>query len=116
MSNLIIVLYILTTCGALVLLKLGAGDTPPISFVNSKLAFNLNVLILLGGGLYITSFALYTYLITKFDLGYIVPLTAAFVYTLIFLASFFIFNESFTLIKILAIGLITIGIILLTLK
>jgi multidrug transporter EmrE-like cation transporter len=69
-----------------------------------------------GIALYGTSFLLYTFLISKYDLGYIIPLTTAFVYVLIFFASFFIFKELFTVFKITGIFLILMGIVLLNLK
>ena len=56
------------------------------------------------------------YLISKFDLGYIIPLTTALVYVLIFFASFVIFKEAFTALKIVGIVLIVIGVLLLNLK
>jgi drug/metabolite transporter (DMT)-like permease len=115
-SKFIIALYVLATSGALVLIKLGSKTGAPVSLSSGKLAFNLNLVILAGGLLYGISFLLYMFLISKNDLGYIVPLTTAFVYILIFLASFLIFKESFTALKIFAIALIVGGVILLNLK
>jgi multidrug transporter EmrE-like cation transporter len=66
--------------------------------------------------LYGTSFVIYTFLIAKYDLGYIIPLTTAIVYVLIFIASFFIFNEVFTALKVIGIVLIVIGVALLNVK
>jgi multidrug transporter EmrE-like cation transporter len=116
MSNLIIALYVLTTSLALVILKLGAGSGAPIEFLNGKLALNLTLYTIFGIILYGISFILYMYLISKFDLGYIIPLCAAIVYVLIFFASFVIFKESFTAIKIAGIGLILVGLVLLNIS
>jgi drug/metabolite transporter (DMT)-like permease len=66
--------------------------------------------------LYGISFILYLYLISKFQLGYIIPLTSAFVYIFIFVASFLIFNEAFTITKIIGICLIVAGLTFLNLK
>lgn len=104
------------TSSALIFLKLGAGSGAPIKYMDSRVQLNLNPVILLGFFLYGTSFLLYTYLISKYDLGYIIPLTTAFVYVVIFVASFSIFHESFTVAKITGIVFIVVGLIFLNLK
>lgn len=114
MIKLILLFYVLTTSSALILLKLGSSSGAPMSFVDSKLTFNLNWVILLAGFLYVISFLCYTFLIAKLDLGFIIPLTTAFVYVTIFAASYLIFHEVFTIMKIAGIALILTGAILLT--
>lgn len=106
---LIILAYVAATSLGLIVLKLSTANGLPISYMNDKLIFNFNFLSILGILLYGTSFLIYFYLISKFDLGYIIPLTTALVYVVIFLASFIIFKESFTSLKILGIGLILVG-------
>lgn len=112
MSILLIISYVLSTSFGLVLLKLGTTSGMPISFVTNTIKFNFNLYSLAGLFLYGLSFLLYIYLISKFDLGFIIPIAAAFVYILIFAASYFIFHETFTTIKIIAIFLIMLGVIL----
>jgi len=114
--KLILALYVLATSFGLIVLKLGANADLPITIADSKLQLNLNVFSLSGIALYSLSFILYIYLISKYDLGYIIPLVTALVYILIFVASFIIFNERFTATKILAIILIIAGLILLNLQ
>jgi len=114
-SKVIIAAYVLTASLSLLILKWGTNSGLPVSYVNSKLHFNLNAYTVAGLTLYGLSFILYVYLISKYELGYIIPLAAGFVYILIFVGSFFIFKESFTAIKILAITLILFGIVLLNL-
>lgn len=116
MSKILVTLYILATSSALVLLKLGSKAAPPIHFANNKLQLNINPLVLGGVFLYGLSFLIYIYLVSKNDLGYIIPLTTAFVYVAIFVASYFIFNEVFTTLKVIGIALILSGLILLNLK
>jgi drug/metabolite transporter (DMT)-like permease len=113
MQKLIITLYVLITSAALVVLKLGTREDEPRFF---NLPFPVNFYTIAGVILYGLSFLLYVYLISKYDLGYIIPLAAAFVYILIFTASFFIFNEVFTVVKVAGITLIVAGLILLNLK
>lgn len=116
MSRLILGFYILTTSVALIALKWGSKSGAAIDNVDSKLQLNLNPYIISGVALYGISFLLYTYLIAKYDLGYIIPLTTALVYVVIFTASYFIFDEVFTAFKIAGIILIVSGLALLNLK
>ena len=116
MAKLIVALYVLVTSSALVALKWGTKAGAPIHSVDNKLQFNLNYSVVGGILLYGLSFLLYIYLISKYDLGYIVPLTTALVYIIIFTASYFIFHEVFTAIKIAGIVLIVGGLVLLNLS
>jgi drug/metabolite transporter (DMT)-like permease len=116
MANIIIALYVLTTSSALIVLKWATQAGSLIRFVEHKLQFNINPYAILGVGLYGTSFLIYTYLISKYDLGYIIPLTTAFVYVVIFTGSFLIFDEKFTILKVAAILLILAGVVLLNIK
>jgi drug/metabolite transporter (DMT)-like permease len=83
--------------------------------MDGKLHFNLNFYAVAGIFLYACSFLLYIYLISKNDLGYIIPLTTALVYIVIFVASYFVFHEVFTATKIVGIMLIVGGLIFLNL-
>jgi drug/metabolite transporter (DMT)-like permease len=112
----IISLYVIATSFALVALKYGSKAGAPIHYVDNKLQFNINLYTVLGIALYGISFLIYMYLISKYDLGYIIPLTAAFIYILIFVASYFIFHELFTTTKIMGIGLIIVGLAFLNFK
>ncbi len=116
MQKIIIALYILITSSALVVLKLGSKGGSLIQYIDNKLHFHISPLILLGVVLYGISFPLYVYIISKYSLGYIIPLTAAFIYTVVFFASFVFFNEVFTLTKIIGISLIILGLVFLNLK
>ncbi len=116
MSKIIIAIYVITSSLGLVILKLGAAAGPPISYIQNRLHFNINLYTASGIILYGLSFIFYIYLISKYDLGYIIPLLAAFIYILIFVASYFIFKESFTTTKVVGIVLIISGLIFLNLK
>ena len=115
-SKIIIALYVIATSLGLIVLKLASKHGAPVGFTDSRLQFNINLYTVLGIFLYGLSFLLYMYLISKNDLGYIIPLTTAFVYIVIFFASFIIFKEVFTATKIAGIALIVMGLILLNLK
>lgn len=109
-----VIFYIVCTSAGLITLKLGSGAGAPIGLMAGKFQLSLNAYSIIGLLLYATSFLFYIYLVSKFDLGYIVPLTAAFVYVIVFIASYFIFKEPFTALKIAGIALIIVGLTLLS--
>lgn len=115
MQNIILLIYALVTSSGLILLKLGSKTGAPISIVDHRLQLNLGIIVICGIFFYGLSFLIYTYLISKNDLGYIIPVSTALVYIFIFAASFIIFKEAFTALKILGICLILGGLILLNL-
>ncbi len=116
MSKIFLSVYVFITSLALIILKLGSKEGAPIQLLNGKVSFNFTLLTITGVVLYGTSFILYTYLLSKYDLGYIIPLTTALVYVVIFTASYFIFHEIFTAFKMTGILLILSGLILLNIK
>jgi drug/metabolite transporter (DMT)-like permease len=112
-SKVFVALFILVTSLALVVLKLGTKNGAPVFFADNKWQLNINLIVITGIFLYGLSFLLYIYLISKYPLGFIIPLTTAFVYLIIFTASYFIFDETFTALKVLGIALIIGGLIFL---
>lgn len=108
-----LLLYVITTSLALITLKLSASTGAPVSIVEGTLLLNINPYTLFGIFLYGLSFLLYLYLLSKFNLGYLVPITTGLIYVLVFIASFVVFYEVFTLIKIAGIGCVFAGLILL---
>jgi drug/metabolite transporter (DMT)-like permease len=116
MSNIILLIYAAISSLGLVFIKLGGKTGAPVSIINHSLHFNLGFYAIFGILLYGISFIIYTYLVSKNDLGYIVPVSTALVYIFVFAASFLIFKETFTAIKVAAILLIIFGVILLNLN
>ena len=116
MAAIIIGLYTLSTSFALVLLKLGSVEGAPIQFLGDKIQLNLNAYNAIGIFLYGASFLIYLYLISKYDLGYIIPLVTALVYIVILICYYINFKETISELKILAIALILVGLVLLNVK
>jgi small multidrug resistance pump len=115
-SNILLLLYVAATSLGLIFVKLGTSAGLPIKFVEGKLSFTFTTYAFAGIILYGLSFLLYVYLISKNDLGYIIPLTTALVYAAIFVASYFVFHEVFTVTKIIGISLILFGLVFLNLQ
>lgn len=116
MNKIFLTLYVLTTVSALVVLKLGTQSGLPIAYVDHRLQYNINHYVVIGIMLYGLSFITYVYLVSKNDLGYIIPIAAAFVYLLMFTASAVVFKEVFTIYKIIGIGFIVIGLFFLNIN
>jgi drug/metabolite transporter (DMT)-like permease len=115
-AKLLVALYVIATSLALIVLKLGTKTGAPINYVHNKVQVNFNALVVSGILFYGISFFIYVYLISRYDLGYIIPLTAALIYIIIFTASYLIFDEAFTITKILGITLIVVGLVFLNFK
>ncbi len=109
MSNVILLLYVFATSFGLIVLKLGTRESSPTIGLASGLPVNISWMTLLGILLYGISFLLYVYLISKYDLSYILPLTASLAYIVVFLASYFILKEPFTAAKVTGAFLIMFG-------
>ncbi len=116
MSKVILAIYVVATSLGLIVLKLGTKAGPPVDLVHHRIHFNINLYTVGGTTLYGASFILYIYLISKNDLGYIIPVASAFIYVLIFLASYVIFKEVFTITKIIGIVLIICGLVVINVK
>lgn len=114
MLLLILLSYTVTTVGGLIVLKLSANKGQSFLKVkNGKMACTLTPLTTLGACLYVISFFLYVYLVSKYDLGFIIPLAAALVYTTLFTVSYYLLGEVFTPRKTLSLSMMITGIVLL---
>lgn len=111
----VIIIYAFLGSVGMYLIKLGA-ETTELSKVNSVLNFNVSLQTIAGFICYVASFLVYMYLISKYNLSYIIPLATAFLYIFILIISIFILKEPFTLIKGIGFFLILIGVILLNIK
>lgn len=112
----LIIIYLILTVSGLVLFKLGATNSLALSVLHGSITMKFNYLVLIGMFCYICSFALYLYLVAKFNLSYIFPITNGIVYVLVFLASLFIFQEQFSIANIVGLVFVLTGVVLLNIK
>lgn len=113
-SRFLILLYVLISSGALVALRFGASGAPLIFLGLGRHRIEISAISLLGVAMYFISFPIYAFLISRYELGFIIPIATGCIYIVVFSASFFLFNETFNLIKISGIGLILLGVSLLS--
>lgn len=113
--NFIVIIYILLTILGLVLMKFG-GNTGTISFGQGDFTFSMNFISLLGFVSYIASFLLFTNIVVKFNLSYIMPITAGIIQVLTLLSGYLIFKEKVSINGIIGVSLVIIGIVVMNLK
>lgn len=117
MINIIlIVVYIILTIAGVVLFKLGTQKDFLVSIATGVFTLKISLMSIIGLVCYLCSFLMYMFLISKFDLTYIVPVTTGIVQVATFVLAIMIFKESITVSKVVATGLILIGVILLNIK
>lgn len=113
--NFVVIIYILLTILGLVLMKSG-GNTGTISFGQGAFTFSVNFISLLGFVSYIASFLLFTNIVVKFNLSYIMPITAGIIQVLTLLSGYLIFREKVSINGIIGVSLVIVGIIVMNLK
>lgn len=116
MIYVICVIYLCFSVSGLTFMKLGslegARELLTIPIINMKISgFSL-----VGYACYILSFLLYTYIVTKFDLGIIVPLLAGIVNVLVMIIAVLVFKEKFNIYSCIGVCMIIVGIFLINLK
>ena len=117
MINIILILvYIILTIAGVVLFKLGTQKDFLVSIATGVFTLKISLMSIIGLVCYLCSFLMYMFLISKFDLTYIVPVTTGIVQVATFVLAIIIFKESVTVSKVVATGLILIGVILLNIK
>lgn len=117
MINIILIaVYIILTIGGVVLFKLGTQKDFLVSIATGIFTLKISLISIIGLVCYLCSFLMYMFLISKFDLTYIVPVTTGIVQVATFVLAIIIFKESVTVSKVVATGLILIGVILLNIK
>ena len=106
---LIIILYSLMSSGGLILTKYGLHYDSSYKIFNF---FSINLYTIIGIIMYILSFVIYMYLIFKNNISYIIPMTTATTYIVIFIATIFVIKESFSVLQIIGYFIIMVGVIL----
>lgn len=108
--------YMLLSAGGLVLFKLGSSKGLNMRVADGTFDAKIHLLVFVGLVCYIISFSMYMFLVSKFDLSYIVPLTTGIIYILTLVASVTIFKEILKVHHIIGVGFILLGVFLINLK
>jgi drug/metabolite transporter (DMT)-like permease len=108
--------YLVLSLAGVVLFKLGTEREFLLSASNGMFSFKISFISLLGLLSYVCSFLMYMFLISKFDMTYIVPITTGITQVLTVILAVMIFKESLTIPKITGTALIIIGVAIINFK
>lgn len=112
----LISIYLLLTVSGLVLFKLGSNENLNFKLTAGNFVLNFNYKVILGLCAYIASFLMYMFLVSKFDLSYIVPITTGIVYILTLISSVYIFKDKLYIQNLIGVILVLVGIVLINIK
>lgn len=112
----LIVSYVVFAVGGSTLIKYGGLSKMAAILSVPIVNVNLSLVSLLGIICYGASFVLYVFLLNKFDLSFISPLTIGIVYVLLMVTALIVFNEQFTLLKTIGCTLILVGVLIIALN
>ena len=115
MMYVLLVIYSFLSALGLVLFKLGSNADNSFSINNFFVNLNINLYVVFGVFTYIFSFMLYLFLVSRFNLAFLYPIAAGIIYSLILLATIFIFGERLNTMAIVGGIFIITGILLLNL-
>jgi len=116
MKWIIIIIYSLLSNGGLLAIRYGAKKGTMISLSKGFFDIGLSFYSILGFLMYILSFLIYIVLVSKYNLSYIIPLTTAISYVIIFIASVFFLKETLGALQIAGYFIIMLGVILINVK
>lgn len=116
MNVILIAIYICLTIAGVVLFKLGTQKEFVVSISAGVFNLKMSLLSILGLICYLCSFLMYMFLISQFDISYIVPVTTGIVQVATFILAILIFKECVTVPKVVATALILIGVVIMNIK
>jgi len=111
---LLIFIYILFTVSGLVFMKLG-GESFTFSINRTGAVVGFNWLSIIGFLFYGISFSLWTLILPKYELNFIVPLVIGIVQILTLITALLVFHEKISLLNLIGIIIVVIGIMLINL-
>ncbi|WP_294378990.1 hypothetical protein [uncultured Clostridium sp.] len=109
-------IYILFSVSGLTLIKYGGNHSELAKAVLPIIDMPISWYVIVGLFCYGMSFILYMGVITKFDLGVIIPIVAGIVNILIMISAIIILKEKLTLNMIIGAVIIILGIVIMNLK
>lgn len=116
MGMILILTYILLSAGGLVLFKLGTSiSVTSLSLESGELSVSINAYSMIGLCCYICSFLLYLWIVSKYDLTKIYPITSGLIYILVFLGGMMILHEPMSTVKTIGSIVVLAGVILMNL-
>lgn len=109
------ILYIFFTMSGLILMKLGGGQLN-LGVKDGRFEFAIGFKLFIAFIMYAISFIIWSNIIAKSDLTYIVPLSSAITNILSVIVGIFLFKESLSMMQIVGIVVATVGIVMMNFK
>lgn len=113
---LLCVLYVIFSVSGLTLVKMGSNQNISGNFMLPVIEMYISKMTLTGLIFYGMSFCLYMGVISKFDLGIIIPILGGIVNIAILGVSYFVLKEHLSLNMVIGAMIITIGIVIMNIK
>jgi drug/metabolite transporter (DMT)-like permease len=110
------VIYIIFTVSGLTMVKMGSSPDMKSSFVIPGIDMTISALTLAGIFCYGVSFCIYMGIISKFDIGIIVPIMNGIVNILIIIVAYFVLKEKLTVNMIVGALVIVAGIFIMNIN
>lgn len=116
MQWIVLIVYACMSVGGLTCFKLGSQQAMNIELTRAAFAMQMSWLSLLGLGMYVCSFLIYLGLVSRMQLGYLMPVTSAIVYIFTMFTSLLIFKEEYSPAQLAGVLLILFGVVLMNMK
>lgn len=110
-----IAVYMFFSASGMILFKKGTQDALMISVSNGIFNFRISLVSLLGLVCYACSFLMNLFLISRYNLSYIVPITTGLIYVVIFVVSAAVFKESISMMHVIGAAVVLLGIVMINL-
>ena len=115
-NYILIAVYLIFSLAGVFLFKIGCQKEFLVSVSTGIFSLNISLISIIGLLCYVCSFLMYMFLISKFDMTYIVPVTTGITYILTFILAVLIFKESVTVNKVIGSVLILAGVLVINMK
>lgn len=115
-NYILIAVYLIFSLAGVFLFKIGCQKEFLVSVSTGIFSLNISLISIIGLLCYVCSFLMYMFLISKFDMTYIVPVTTGITYILTFILAVLIFKEAITVNKVIGSVLILMGVLVINMK
>ena len=116
LSVVLLLVYVLCSALGLTLIKMGMNQGSSFSLSGGAVSVRFTALFILGALLYICSFLLSMFVLSKLQMNLFYPISAGLIYILVTTFSVLLLKENFSVLQLAGAGLILGGIVLINLK
>ncbi len=106
---LLVICYIVLSVSGLTFVKLGGAQTFSIS--DGRINWIIGIKTIIGLLVYVVSFLLYVFILPRFQLSYISPITTGSIYILVMVVSYVVFKERLSALQIAGALMILAGVL-----